>query len=48
MLASLESYSAKREKADEEKLKLMKESQENKDNFFTQFLEILKKQVKSY
>ena len=42
MLAFLESYSAKREKAEEEKLKLMKESQEKKENFFTQFLEILK------
>ena len=42
MLAFLESYPAKREKADEEKLKLMKENQEKKDNFFTQFLEILK------
>ena len=43
MLAFLESYSAKREKADEEKLKLMtEESQEKKDSFFTQFLKILK------
>lgn len=48
MLAFLESYSAKREKADEEKLKLMKESQGKKENFFNQFLEILKNQVKSY
>ena len=42
MLAFLESYTAKREKVDEEKLKLMRENQEKKDTFFTQFLEILK------
>ena len=42
MLAFLESYTAKREKVEEEKLKLMRETQQKKDNFFTQFLDILK------
>lgn len=42
MLAFLEPYTAKREKEEEEKLKLMRETQQKKDNFFTQFLDILK------
>ncbi|KAL9976257.1 hypothetical protein ACROYT_G013537 [Oculina patagonica] len=42
MLAFLESYTAKREKVEEEKLQLMRETQQKKDNFFTQFLDILK------
>lgn len=42
MLSFMQEYSAKREKAEEEKVKLMREMQEEKKNFFSQFLEIMK------
>ena len=38
----IQEYSAKREKVEEEKVKLMREMQEEKKNFFSQFLEIMK------
>lgn len=42
MLSFMQEYSAKREKVEEEKVKLMREMQEEKKNFFSQFLEIMK------
>ena len=36
----MKGYTAKREKVEEEKVKLMREMQEEKKNFFSQFLEI--------
>ena len=42
MLSFMQEYGAKREKVEEEKVKLMREMQEEKKNFFSQFLEIMK------
>jgi len=41
MLAFLESYTAKKEKVEEEKLNLLGEMQQKKDEFFTQSLDVL-------
>jgi len=43
MLSFLQSYTEKKEKAEEEKLKLLREMQQKKDEFFSQFLDVLKK-----
>ena len=42
MLSFMQDNSAKQEKVEEEKVKLMREMQEEKKNFFSQFLEIIK------
>ena len=42
MLTFLQTYTEKREKAEEEKLNLLREMKDEKKQFFSQFLEILK------
>lgn len=42
MIVFMKEYTAKREKVEEEKVKLMREMQEEKKNFFSQFLEIMR------
>ena len=42
MLQFLHSYSEKREKVEEEKLALMKSMKDEKKEFYSQFLELLK------
>ena len=42
MLTLLQTYTEKREKAEEEKLNLLREMKDEKKQFFSQFLEILK------
>ena len=43
LLSFLQSYTEKKEKAEEEKIKLLREMQQKKDEFFSQFLDVLKK-----
>lgn len=38
----MKEYTAKREEVEEEKVKLTREMQEEKKNFFSQFLEIMR------
>ena len=38
----MKEYTAKRKEVEEEKVKLMREMQEEKKNFFSQFLEIMR------
>ena len=45
MLTFLQTYTEKGEKAEEEKLNLLRDMKDEKKQFFSQFLEILKKQV---
>ena len=42
MIVFMKEYTAKREEVEEEKVKLMREMQEEKKNFFSQFLEIMR------
>ena len=42
MFVFMKEYTAKREEVEEEKVKLMREMQEEKKNFFSQFLEIMR------
>ena len=39
----LQSYIDRKDKAEEEKIKLLREMQQKKDEFFSQFLDVLKK-----
>ena len=43
MLSFLKDYSEKREKAEEKKVELLREMHEEKNQFFSQFLEVMKK-----
>ena len=42
MIVFMKEYTAKRKEVEEEKVKLMREMQEEKKNFFSQFLEIMR------
>ena len=43
MLSFLQSYTDRKDKADEEKIKLLSEMQQKKDEIFSQFLDVQKK-----
>lgn len=43
MLSFLQSYTDRKDKAEEEKIKLLRKMQQKKDEFFSQFLDVVKK-----